>query len=100
MEETCVGFKIVSVDSREDKIVYTGGITHEDYVSRNEGGMACTLIRMVDTFPSIDLGKLIPPSTIPCTSGDGTTRPDDHGVFPQGQNVSTTPIGMRADRPE
>jgi hypothetical protein len=27
-----VGFKIASVDSREDKIVYTGGITHEDYV--------------------------------------------------------------------
>lgn len=32
VEETCVGFKIASVDSREDKIVYTGGITHEDYV--------------------------------------------------------------------
>ncbi|KAH8083725.1 Formamidopyrimidine-DNA glycosylase N-terminal domain-containing protein [Filobasidium floriforme] len=37
VEETCVGFEIASVDSREDKIVYTGGITHEDYVKELEG---------------------------------------------------------------
>ncbi|KAJ9103600.1 hypothetical protein QFC20_004756 [Naganishia adeliensis] len=31
IEETCKGYKIAHVDTHEDKIVYTGGITHEDY---------------------------------------------------------------------
>jgi hypothetical protein len=42
VKETCVGFKIASVDSREDKIVYTGGITHEDYV-RGRSDYGCRL---------------------------------------------------------
>ena len=32
IEETCTGYKIAHVDTFEDKIVYTGGIAHEDYV--------------------------------------------------------------------
>lgn len=32
IETTCVGYKIAHVDTFEDKIVFTGGITHEDYV--------------------------------------------------------------------
>lgn len=31
--DSCTGYTIKSVDTTEDKIVYAGGITHEDYAS-------------------------------------------------------------------
>jgi hypothetical protein len=33
IEESLRGYKIINVDATEDKIVYTGGSNHEDFVS-------------------------------------------------------------------
>jgi hypothetical protein len=33
IEESLRGYKITNVDAKEDKIVYTGGTNHEDFVS-------------------------------------------------------------------
>lgn len=32
IEESLRGYKIVNVDAKEDKIVYTGGTNHDDFV--------------------------------------------------------------------
>jgi hypothetical protein len=32
IDESLRGYKIVNVDAQEDKIVYTGGTNHEDFV--------------------------------------------------------------------
>lgn len=37
--DACTGYTITDVDAREDKIVYTGGCTHEDYVTELKGRM-------------------------------------------------------------
>jgi formamidopyrimidine-DNA glycosylase len=35
--DACTGYTIADVDAREDKIVYTGGCTHEDYMRELRG---------------------------------------------------------------
>ncbi len=41
IQDSCVGYKIKSVDAKEDKIVYTGGTTHESFVSRMPRTLGC-----------------------------------------------------------
>ena len=36
IEESLKGYKITNVNATEDKIVYTGGSNHEDFVSYND----------------------------------------------------------------
>lgn len=51
IEETCKGYKIAHVDTHEDKIVYTGGITHEDYVGPETNCQIQFLIHAARTRP-------------------------------------------------
>ena len=34
IQQACKGYRIKRVQTVEDKLVYTGGITHEDFVSQ------------------------------------------------------------------
>ena len=36
ISDSCRGYKIKSVDAKEDKIVYTGGTTHDAFVSHQD----------------------------------------------------------------
>ena len=33
IQDSCLGYKIKKVEAKEDKIVFTGGTTHESFVS-------------------------------------------------------------------
>jgi hypothetical protein len=83
-----VGFKIASVDSREDKIVYTGGITHEDYV---RGRSKCSH-RLSDPMAEADvvLVRAIDTCTLDIL-GQRIGRKDNNRMFPERQDVSQSP---------
>jgi hypothetical protein len=69
-----VGYKIAKVDTFEDKIVFTGGITHKDYV-RHQG-------------PGLNVAGADDRSI-----GQRTGRKDDHRMYQEGQDVSATSLG-------
>jgi hypothetical protein len=73
IEETCVGYKIAKVDTFQDKIVFTGGITHEDYVRHLELGLT-----------GVGADDL--------SIGQRTGRKDDHGMHQEGQDVSAKSV--------
>ncbi|WVR03668.1 formamidopyrimidine-DNA glycosylase [Kwoniella sp. DSM 27419] len=50
IHETCRGYKIESVDSTEDKIVYTGGTNHEDFAKEITGRTILNAERKGKTF--------------------------------------------------
>jgi hypothetical protein len=86
-----VGFKIASVDSREDKIVYTGGITHEDYV---RGRSKCSY-RLSDPIQKLILSLsavyLFDTRALDIT-GQRTGRKDNNRMFPERQDVSSVQV--------
>jgi hypothetical protein len=43
IQDSCKGYKISSVETTEDKIVYTGGTDHAQFVSCNITARTCSL---------------------------------------------------------
>lgn len=74
IETTCVGYKIAKVDTFEDKIVFTGGITHEDYVRHSNVRRQSE--RRADNR----------------SVGQRIGRKDDHRMYQEGQDVSANSV--------